>query len=123
MPNVFPRVFKDEYNRSIEIGFTRNPREVYVRFREGSDPAHGTFWSPEMSYVVGQSIIDAGKTLGFTSANEIQAKAAYEQFAEEPEPNGFKQTYEPWEELDDATRQLWFRVATASLNGKRVSEL
>jgi hypothetical protein len=123
MPHIFPRVFKDEYNRSIEIGFTRNPREVYVKFREGSDPTNGTFWTPEMSYVVGQSIIDAGKTLGFTSASEIQAKAAYDQFAEEPEPNGFTQTYEPWKELDDATKQLWFRVATAALNGKTVTNL
>ena len=53
-------------------------------------------------------------------ANKIQASAAYAQFASEPHPEGFEETYPSWDELDDGHKQLWFRVATAVLNGRMV---
>lgn len=50
---------------------------------------------------------------GVGVATEVQAKAAYRQFMSEPEPNG-------WEKLNEESRSLWFRVASAVLNGKPI---
>ncbi len=46
--------------------------------------------------------------------------AAYCQFASQPHPAGFTETYPDWQELSNGTRELWFKVATAALNGKAV---
>ncbi len=51
---------------------------------------------------------------------EKQARAAYEQFASEPHPEGFKESYPEWPDLAQAHKELWFRVATAVLNGEPV---
>lgn len=49
-------------------------------------------------------------------ANEQQACAAYEQWSLEPDPNGYKETYPEWLDLDESTRELWYRIATSVLN-------
>lgn len=56
-------------------------------------------------------------------ALEGQARAAFEQFASEPHPEGFEETYPPWEELGEAHKELWYRVATAAINGRTVDNL
>ena len=54
-------------------------------------------------------------------ATEKQAEAAYYQFSWEPHPEGYTEQYPDWNDLDDAHKQLWFRVATAVLNGRPVN--
>ena len=41
------------------------------------------------------------------------AKAAYVAFAFAPHPEGFEETYLPWEYLSEADRVLWREVAVA----------
>jgi hypothetical protein len=53
-------------------------------------------------------------------ASESQAKAAYLQFASEPHPEGFEETYPTWEELAESNRELWHRIATAAINGETI---
>lgn len=66
---------------------------------------------------------DNGALEGVRVATEVQAKTAYRQFASEPDPNGFKETYPEWEALSEENRSLWFRVASAVLNGKPIDEI
>ena len=56
-------------------------------------------------------------------ACENEARAAYEQFASEPHPDGFVEVYPSWEDLEDVHKQLWYRVATAAINGQVVENL
>lgn len=53
-------------------------------------------------------------------ASEQQARVAFEQFASEPHPGGFEETYPDWADLAPGTKELWYRVATAVLNSKVV---
>jgi len=55
-------------------------------------------------------------------ATEAEARAAYEQFAYEPHPMGFGETWEPWEVVGAEDKALWHRVATAVLNATEETE-